>query len=200
VGTGLALFVLGLELVEPLAQEIDQADHSDSLPQVRGLQHLHLLAAPGAAAVPFAVLGLVVATALEPQASTLGVAAVLAVPVTLAGASGAVVNVVSGAPDPYVETAERNLMPPEVAGTASLVKAVWPLALSVAGGLPVLAVRAAVDAGDDPVAAALRWAIGSVLLLAAVLTWVRFRDDAKRWWRAQIESGRQGTSTAGRTP
>ncbi len=199
VGSGLALFVLGLELLEPLAEDIDQADLSDSLPEVRGVLHLQLLVAPAVAAVPFAALGVAVATVLQPGLATLAVAGVLGLPVTLAGASGAVVNVVSGAPDPYVETAERNLMPPEVAGTTSLVKAAWPLAVSVAGALPVLAVRSAVEAGHSPVAAAVRWGVGSLLLVAAVTTWVRFRDDAKRWWRAQLEAGRT-TTTAGREP
>ena len=190
VGTGLALFVLGLELAEPLSQEIDQPDRAESLPVQRGVVHLRLLAAPALSAAAFAVVGAAVVFALEPGTTTLAVIAVLALPVTLAGAAGAIVNIVSGAPDPYVETAERNLMPPEVAGTATMVKAAWPLALSIAGSLPVLAVRAAYEDGQQPVAAALRTAIGAVLLVAAILTWVRFRDDARRWWRSHLDQAR----------
>ena len=198
VGTGLALFVLGLELAEPLSQEIDQPDRAESLPVQRGVVHLRLLGAPALSAAAFAVVGAAVVFALEPGTTTLAVIAVLALPVTLAGAAGAIVNIVSGAPDPYVETAERNLMPPEVAGTATMVKAAWPLALSIAGSLPVLAVRAAYEDGQQPVAAALRTAIGAVLLVAAILTWVRFRDDARRWWRSHLEEARHAGAAGAR--
>ena len=55
LGTALMLFVLGLEVMEPLSQEIDQPDRTDSLPIERGELLVRHLIAPAIALVPFAV-------------------------------------------------------------------------------------------------------------------------------------------------
>ena len=57
VGVGVALYLLGLDAVEPLSQEIDHPDHTDGVPRARGWLMAHHLAAPAVALVPFALIG-----------------------------------------------------------------------------------------------------------------------------------------------
>ena len=57
VAVGIALFLLGLDAVEPLSQEIDHPDHTDAVPRARGWLLAHHVAAPAVALVPFAMLG-----------------------------------------------------------------------------------------------------------------------------------------------
>ena len=57
VVTGVLLFVLGLEAMEPLSQEVDQPDRTDCLPDRARRAALRHLVAPLVALVPFAVVG-----------------------------------------------------------------------------------------------------------------------------------------------
>ena len=100
----------------------------------------------------------------------------------IGGVSGACINIVSGAPDQLNNTQQQNMMPPEVAGTASLVKAVWPIVIATLGSLPMVAAREAIDNGRGAPAAATRTAIAIVLLGGLVAGWIRFRDDIKNWF------------------
>lgn len=198
VGAGLALFVLGLEALEPLSQEIDQVDRRLSYPAVTGPFLLRHLPATAAMLVPFAVIAAGTAVAVEQGSTSAAVAAVMALPITWAGACGAVVNVVKGAPDQTTEAAEGMFMPPEVSGITTVVRGVWPLVVSVVGVLPILLVREAVDEGEHAIATAARSVIACVLLIAATVTWVRYRDDVRRWWRATVDEAQQArTSTGG---
>jgi hypothetical protein len=189
VASGIALFVLGLEALEPLSQEVDQADRTDAIPHVRGALHVRLLAPSAVVGVVIAVIGAAIGWTFEPRVSAIPVVAVLAVASVLGGLAGAALNIVGGAPDPLAATTERNFMPPEVAGTTTLVKAVWPVALSIGASAPVLLARAAIDSGSTALAGAARGALLSSLIIAGVAAWVRFRDEAKAWIRASAEQG-----------
>jgi 3-mercaptopyruvate sulfurtransferase SseA len=178
VASGLALFILGLELCEPLAQEIDQGERTDAYPKIRGVMYLSLLTSTGA--ICFPVVGIMVATMGLAEPKMWSVAAICAVPAMLGGLIGAAINIVSGAPDQISSNAQANMMPPEVAGTLSLIKAIWPVVLAVIGSLPMLAVRSALTHGSGTPAAALRVAIAVLLLSFMIGGWVRFRDDIKK--------------------
>ena len=82
-------------------------------------------------------------------------------------------------------------MPPEVAGMTTMTRAVWPPIVAILGSLPILAVREGVQNGDNAVGAALRTAIGVVLLLGFVGAWVRHRDAARQWWKSFVDGGKQ---------
>jgi len=71
VVSGLLLFILGLDAVEPLSQEVDQPDRTDALPLERGLLMTKHLVVPAIVVVPFVVIGVAVAWVLEPRASTI---------------------------------------------------------------------------------------------------------------------------------
>jgi len=206
VGTLVFTFVLGLEVMEPLSQEVDQPDHTDRYPVERGHLLSRHLAAPAVALVPFAVLGAAVATAIHLAAAgtprpgvgaTAAVAAVLAVPTVAAGACAAVVNIVRDAPDPLTSASQQVFVPPEVAGATTIVRTLIPLLVSGLGALSAVVARealAAPGAGvDDVLASGARMAVGAVLLSAGTAVWVRRRDRMRRAVRRFMEEGRAVT-------
>ena len=195
-GSGLALFILGLEICEPFAQEIDQGERTDAYPKVRGILYLSLLTSTAVIAIPIAGLMIAAMGIIEPHMWS--VAAICAVPALIGGLAGAAINIVSGAPDQVSSTAQANMMPPEVAGTVSLIKAIWPVALAVGGSLPMVGARAALADGNAPEAPAFRISIAVFLVAVIIGGWVRFRDDIKKSLNnAAAESRGQKTRTGG---
>ena len=191
VASGLCLFVFGLEIIEPLSQEVDKPDRTDAIPIDRGELMLRHLIVPTLFLLPFGALGILVAYLFEPEPMTLAIALIVGLPAIGAGTAGAIINAVKGAPDPMGQTNERIFMPPEVAGMTTMTRAVWPPIVAILGSLPILAVREGVENGDNAVGAALRTAIGVVLLLGFVGAWVRHRDAARQWWKSFVDGGKQ---------
>lgn len=198
-GSAVLLFVLGLEVLEPLSQEIDQPDRTDALPVERGELYARHLLAPAAALVPLAVVAATATTLTVGTTAAVAPAAVLAVPTLLAGAAGAVVSVVRDASDPIRADAGPAMMLPEMAGLSMVMKALVPLVVSGLGVSTVLLVREAARAGDSTIAAAVRGAVGSMLVVVLVVTWVRLRDRVKRRWRAFMAEGRAAYAARGTT-
>jgi len=188
----LAGFVLGLEVLEPLSQEVDQADRADGLPVQRGeLMFRHLLA-PFVALVPFALIaGVAAAIALGGDATPS--VAILCIPVVAGTAAGGVVSVVRDAPDPLSST-NQTFVPPEMAGFTATIRLVWPLVISAAGAAIVLIPRSAVRLGDSPEAASVRAAVAGVLFVLAVAYWVKVRDELRRRIRSFMSDGRSYTA------
>ena len=191
VASGLCLFVFGLDIIEPLSQEVDKPDRTDSLPVDRGLLLLRHLVLPALAIVPFAMTAVVTVVVFESTSTALATAAVLAWPALATGTAGAIINAVKGAPDPLGDSTKAMFMPPEVAGMTTMTRAVWPVAVAILGSLPVLAVRDAVEHGNHPVAAAVRVTVGVGLLLFLVAGWVRQRDAIRRWWKQNVDASMQ---------
>jgi thiosulfate/3-mercaptopyruvate sulfurtransferase len=184
---GFVSFVIGLELTEPLAQEIDHGDLTDRWPIERGQIHLGLLAAPLAASLPLAVVTAVVLGLIGDDAWT--VAVVVGLPTVVAGVAGAAVSVVSGAPDPVTSVARDATLPPEIAGTANIVKAIWPIAITMTGQIPIVVAETARQSGSGPEAAALRGSIFTMLVVGLVGGWIHRRDAIRAWVdRARQES------------
>ena len=96
VVAGVLLFIVGLDAVEPLSQEVDQPDRTDSLPIERGLLMTKHLIVPAIAMTPFLLTGVLTAFVLEPQASTLAYGFLVGIPAVLAGVAGASINAVKG--------------------------------------------------------------------------------------------------------
>jgi hypothetical protein len=182
VAMAVCLHLLGLDVLEPLSQEIDHPDQGDALPRQRGWLLLRHLPAPAVAVVPFAFLAAAATIVVEP--GTWAAALTLAVPITLVGVGGAVVSVVRDAPDPLAQPSAA--MPPEVAGLASSIRLLVPVAVSALATLPVLAVRA-----DPSPGTVVRSLAALSLVLAALVWWVRRHDDWRRRWNAFIAGGRQ---------
>ena len=200
LGTMALTFVLGLEVLEPLSQEIDQPDRTDSFPIDRGELLLRHLLAPAVALLPFAVIGGATAAIIEivhshDSGGAIVIAAILALPTVLAGAAGATINIVRDAPDPLAGSQTQNYMPPEMAGFTTVLKTLIPLVVSVVGAVTVLLVRSAVekDGSDAAIGAAVRAAVMALLVVGGVAAWVRYRDRLRRSFREFMNEGRTYT-------
>tara|TARA_R110002110_G_scaffold369992_2_gene579991 strand:- start:574 stop:2253 length:1680 start_codon:yes stop_codon:yes gene_type:complete len=193
LGTLAALFLLGMEAIEPLSQEIDRPDITDGLPIERGQLFAHHLVAPAALLAVAAFLGATAASILEPSHAAAAFA--IALPATLAGAIGPVAGAVLDAPTP-IAVADTNIMgtprdteqsfvPPEFAGFSNAFSTFLPIILTSLGLVPIVAMRF-----DPSVGTALRAAIGVALVLGLLVRWVQRRD---RWGvaiRSFFEAGR----------
>ena len=196
VASGLCLFVFGLELVEPLSQEVDKPERTDSLPIDRGALMLRHLIVPAVMLFPFSVVAIAAAAIFEHDGAALATATVLAPFALATGMAGAVINAVKGAPDPLGDNAKNLFMPPEVAGMTTMTRAVLPVVVATLGSLPVIAVRESVESGNHPVAAAVRVCVGVALLLFLVVGWVRQRDAIRRWWKKSVEESQQSRKSS----
>jgi hypothetical protein len=189
VGIGLALYLLGLDAVEPLSQEIDHPDHTDGVPIARGWVLAHHVAAPAVAMIPFAALGALTVAVVGGDGWAGPFA--LALPVLWVGIAGAVISIVRDAPDPLRPVGPTAAaVPPEFAGFTSSIRLVYPLAVSTLAGVPVLVAREAPTAGT-----VLRMAVFALLVVAATVWWIRKRDE----WRAKINQFLEAGRAAGRS-
>jgi hypothetical protein len=192
-------FVLGLEVLEPLSQEVDQPDRTDSFPIERGELMVRHLVAPAIALLPFVVIGVAAAEVVLSRlrdapgfGSSLGVGALVGLATAYGGMAGSVVSVVRDAPDPMSTNNQEMFLPPEMAGLTTSLRMLIPLVVSGIGALSVLLVRSTLR-GPDPslvLGTAIRSTVAAVLLCAAVVVWVRKRDAVRRWWRGFVAEGR----------
>ena len=144
-----AVFLLGLEAVEPLAQEVDRPDLADAMPVPRGWLFAHHLVAPAGLLALTAMIGAAAATALQPDHTVASFA--LAIPVAWAGAIGAVVTTVRDAPEipAHVHTTvtgadrgvENPFSMPEFSGFSNVGAGALPVLLSAVAAGPVAAMR-----------------------------------------------------------
>ena len=188
---GGAAYVLGLDALEPLAQEIDHPTIADSIPVLRGRLALQHLVQPVIVTAVAGTVGAAVAVGVAPSAIGWQVAAVTLLVAVPMGVAGAAITVVS---DQTVDAPDAGLAQPEVAGPRLLIRLVWPPLVAVLGFVPLLVARAAVDGGRPPVMPELVVAAPFLLLAAAVAGWVRFRDDIHRTM-AESMGGTTGGST-----
>ena len=194
-------FVLGLEVMEPLSQEVDQPDRADSFPMPRGELMVRHLAAPAVVLVPFTIVGAAVGVAIDAMvtdgtrvAGTIPVALLLGVAAVYAGAAGATVSIVRDMPDPVAGGSQDVYLPPEMAGMTTVVRTLIPLLVSAVGAAIALGVRAGLDdPAADPLANALRGAVAVALTATLVAVWVRFRDRVRARLRAFMAEGREYT-------
>jgi hypothetical protein len=182
---GLALFLAGLDAAEPLGQELDHPTRRDSVPRAQGWIHVRHLPAVVFVGVVVAAVAAVVGVVVDPVPGAWPVALACIPAAGIGAASGAVVNLVMGAPAPAGSTSSAwNLAPPEAAGIRFVYRTGWPPAIAVLGAASVLGAR---EQGAD---GALLVAAAMCVLLAGVAGWVRFRDDAKAWFATQMEAAK----------
>ncbi len=191
VVAALALFVAAIDAFEPLAQQVDQADLSDALPVSTGsLLERHLPSGLIVMVLVTLIAGLAGAV-VQPSSTAFAIAAVMVMPAAFAAAAGGVASIVMGAPTPAPEGDQ--MMPPEVAGMRIMLRAAWPVLLTLLGVAPILLARLANEEGGPPVAVAA--ACGVVALIAGALTavWVRRREDLHLWWKNLLEQSQAQT-------
>ena len=183
VVAGLCVFILGLDVVEPLSQEVDQPDRTDALPVERGLLMAKHLVVPSLVVLPFVIIGVAAALLLEPQTSTIAFGFLFGIPAALGGVAGAAINAVKGAPDPIGGATESLALPAEVSGMGTVIRALWPPVVSIICSSPVVIMRHAQDNGLDATGTGLRASGAVVVVLGLVAGWVRQRDHIHAWFR-----------------
>jgi hypothetical protein len=187
---GLALYIAALNAVEALAQEVDHRTLLDRYPRAAGEVLVRHLAASSVLMVAVGAVGVVAAMATERgRAEAIVVAVIVWLPASLAGMAGAAVATVQGAPPLF--SASDSLLPPEVAGLRAVVRMVWPPLIATLGFLPVLAGRHATSAAaaEAQVGSA---AVAPAVLVALVITWVRYHDEIHLSFKQILEPVRQG--------
>ena len=185
---GLALYLLGLDAVEPLSQEIDHPDHTDGVPIGRGWMLSHHVAAPALALVPFALLGAVRGRAARAR--------------VVGWRAGAVRAAVLGrrvrrrrqhrarrARPAEAGPPTAAAVPPEFAGFTSTIRLVYPLAISILAGRA----GARASASSPGVGTVVRMVILAALVVTATVTWISRRDE----WRAKIREFMDAGRAAG---
>ena len=196
LGAGLLGFILGLEVMEPLSQEVDHPDFNDSYPVDRGELMARHLAAPLVALVPLSVVTAVAAIlTLGGNSKAIAPAAILALPTLLGGVSGGIISIVRDAKDTSSKSGQQTFIPPEMAGFTTLIRLLWPLLISAIGTCTVLLPRAALELGDSVVAAAIRGSLGSLLVITATCYWVKVRDRLGAKIRSFMDEGRAQTAS-----
>lgn len=198
IATGILLFIFGLDAIEPLSQEVDQPDRTDAFPVERGAIMVKHLVVPAIIGVVFSFIGMATVVIAEPTGMSFAVAPLIAIPAFLAGVAGAVVNAVKGAPDPVGESTEALMLPPEMSGMGSLIRAIWPPAIAVFGSLPIVFIRESVQTGSVVLGDALRTALAVGIVLFLTVGWVRQRDNIRKWWRNFTATAQK--TTADTTP
>jgi hypothetical protein len=188
-----ALFLVGLESVEPLSQEVDRPDLTDLIPIERGWIFVNHLVAPSLLLAVMAVVGATTATLIDPGQAAAAFA--LAIPVAWAGAMGPVVATVLDAPAPLAaesttlmgapRNSETSLVPPEFAGFSTAFSSFLPIAISAIGTAPVLVMRFSPDAATIG-----RSIVGVALFIALVAWWIRRHDSWSVKIRAFTAEGR----------
>jgi hypothetical protein len=188
-----AAFLVGMESLEPLSQEIDRPDRTEALPLDRGWLYAHHLVASAVLLACAAMIGAVAATIADPShaAAAFG----LAIPVALLGATGPVVTTVMDASAPIAianttitgaaRGQESPFALPEFAGAATAFKTIAPVVISATAVAPVLLMRYDATAGT-----VVRAAVAAALFLAAVVFWIRRRDRLAIWVREFFSEGR----------
>lgn len=193
VVAGLCAFLLGLEVLEPLAQETDRCTILELAPVDRGQILAQHLIVPAFAA---AVLAATAAACLLPLTHSAGsrtVIVTVALVAPLAAVAGAAINVLRDATGPGAQAIEQLMLPPEAVGMRLIYRMAFPPAVSTAGFLPVFMASRAADAGTDPATAATSAGVAVVALAVAVAVWVRHRDGL----RAQLAEATSAPAVTG---
>jgi hypothetical protein len=191
---GLALFVAGLDAVEPLAQEVDHPSRRDAAPLERGAVHLAHIPVGVLVMLGVGALAAIAAGVPGPGRLPIDVDLVVVVPLALAGLAGALVSLIAGPP---TMSEGWSLAPPEAQGIRLALRTVWPPALATLGAVPVLTARHALDSAGHPAEAARATTALVLVVFGLVCGWVRVRDQITEWWAAQMElsqaAGRRST-------
>ena len=169
--TGLALWAAALDVIEPLAQELDHPTRWAGYPVGHGdliVRHLTapLLALVVAACVPIGVLA-----AVADPGTVLQTAGGVLLPLCAAAVLGAAASVATGAFD----ITSVNSAMPEAIGTTMLFRAAWPPGIVVLASLPLLSARSAADRGLAELPAATQYIVPILTLLGVVGVWLTRR-------------------------
>jgi hypothetical protein len=189
VPAGLALWLAGLDAVEPLAQDVDHPSLVDGLPKEAAVLRIRQMAVPFVVMIAVGLVGCAAALVFGHGrlVAEAGLPAVL--PAALAAACAGAVSVVKPQSGPGV----TEVLQPELAGIKQFGSAIRSPALAMLGGVPVLIARHVHDA-DTPVwKAALAGCAVPLAGSLIALIYLRMRERARAWWERQLALSTQGS-------
>ena len=186
--SGICSYLIGLDILEPLAQAVDHVDRTDATPLERGLFFQRHLPASAVASLLLSIVTAVIAVVSVHTSVDRNVLLVGSPLVLLTGLAGAVISVMMGAPE---QTASAQVLPPEMMGAKIAVRAAWPFIIAILGGVPLLIAERARSKNFDAFASFLRSAILVASLIAFVAVWVRHRDAARAWWKQTMKDSQE---------
>jgi hypothetical protein len=171
VVSGLALWAAALDVIEPLAQELDHPDRWAGYPINPGDLIGRHLAAPLLGLVLVTCVPVGVLAALGDAGTVLATAAGVIVTACLAAVLGAASSVATAPFDPTFMATQM----PEAIGTTVIMRVAWPPAVAIIACLPVLAARGAEQKGIGEFPAATQYLFPICLMLGAVSIWLARR-------------------------
>ncbi len=174
---GVALFLLGVDAVEGLAQETDHPERPEQYPVIWGDLVLSHLLAPAVVLFGFALAAALAIGAVTGSVDALAVAAITVVPATLAGVVGAGLSVVMGAPPP---TLYLDFGFPELTTLWLVLRQVLGPLLVVAAFVPLAIGDNAWSEGRSAVGVTLTFASIPLALAVAGSLWMRSRKAVVR--------------------
>jgi hypothetical protein len=174
---GIALFLLGVDAVEGLAQETDHPERPGQYPVVWGDLVLSHLVAPAVILFGFALVAALAVGAITASVDALAVAAITVVPATLAGVVGAGLSVVMGAPPP---TLYLDFGFPELTTLWLVLRQVLGPLLVIAAFVPLAVGDNALGEGRSGVGTTLAFAFVPLALAVGGSLWMRSRTAVVR--------------------
>jgi hypothetical protein len=194
VVAGLSLYLAALDVTEPLAQEVDHPDRAAGFDLAAGDLHLRQLGPSAVFMVLVGAVGVAAAAAVTGGAVlTWQVGAVMLIPAVGCALGAGAMSVIKGPPPAL---SPQSMLMPEVAGARAVGRLLVPPLMSVVGVIPVLAARRAFLHRLPVVAATASLAQLAALVTIFGLAWVRYQEDAHRWWGAQVSEARTATGRA----
>ncbi len=189
VPAGLALWLAGLDAVEPLAQDVDHPSMVDSLPRDAAVLRIRQMAVPFVVMIAVGLVGCAAALVFGHPRLVVEAGLPAVIPAALAAACAGAVSVVKPSSSPGA----TEMLQPELAGLKQFGSAVRSPVLAMLGGLPVLIARHVHDV-DTPVWKATL--AGCAIPLAGsliALIYLRMRERARAWWERQLSLATQGS-------
>jgi hypothetical protein len=170
---GVAVFIMGVDAVEGLAQETDHRTLPEQYPVRWGDLVLSHLLAPAVLLAGLGLIGLLVFWLASGAAVTLVIAAIIEIPVALAGAVAGALSVVLGAPSP---TLFLDFGFPEFTTLWLIIRQVLaPLVVVTAFVPAAMAAHASTTKDGSTVATALVAIVLPLTILGAASAWLRSR-------------------------
>ncbi|MEI7886871.1 MAG: DUF6297 family protein [Actinomycetes bacterium] len=174
---GLCTYVAGLDVIEPLAQEVDHPMMLASYPEPAGVILQRHLVAPVFVMVLVGCEGLLLVWLLHPSVNLIAIGAITVITAAATAVAGASISVVSEA---VLDAGDAAMMPPEVTGPRVVIRTLWPPLVAVIGVTPILVAQRAMRLNHDPIPPALTLAIPILVLAGIVFMWVKYREDLHR--------------------
>jgi hypothetical protein len=189
VPAGLALWLAGLDAVEPLAQDVDHPSLVDGLPEQAAVLRLRQMTVPIVVMVVVGLVGCAAALVFGHARLVAEVGLPVVLPAALAAACAGAVSVVK----PMSGPGATEMLQPELSGIKQVGSAARAPLLAVLGGVPVLIARHVHDV-DTPVWQATLAACAIPLAGSLIaLVYLRMREKARAWWERQMSLANQGS-------